>query len=447
MTSIPAPALILCTLLAAGCAAPQAAGGARAAAAPLRLESPLAAAALTPGPVPTGPLRALGPKPASEPEQQRSDAARAVAALQQGDFAAARREAEAVLARDPSSPDAHLVAAIARYRQAMHLFYLDARTVVFGAAGAGGLNHRYLRATLEQTELELAQIDASLAVAATAPDISLELCLACWQIDWNHNRRVDRADELLFQIEIDEQGNPLPEDDARRRPTFRFDRGDVLWARAFVSFQRAALDLGLAYDWEGLDEILAARDDRMPDRVVIRLAHPELVAEARRLLLAGLAFSDESRRAYLAETDDEREWVPSPRQRSHPLPLPVDQALYDTWEGVVGDLQRLVRGEEGLSVAELAQLGDHQWKSPPQGYLDLGRMLAAPRDIVLWPKELERLDRAHDVEGALRSVLGDYYVRRMKPSPLVRRLQRMKGEMDRGEESMERKLRYLLWIN
>jgi hypothetical protein len=35
----------------------------------------------------------------------------------------------------------------------------------------------------------------------------------------------------------------------------------------------------------------------------------------------------------------------------------------------------------------------------------------------------------------------------MKPSPLPRRLERMKGEVERGDESLERKLRYLLWVN
>jgi hypothetical protein len=38
-------------------------------------------------------------------------------------------------------------------------------------------------------------------------------------------------------------------------------------------------------------------------------------------------------------------------------------------------------------------------------------------------------------------------VKRMRPSPLPRRLDRMKAEVDRGEESLDRKLRYLFWIN
>jgi len=35
----------------------------------------------------------------------------------------------------------------------------------------------------------------------------------------------------------------------------------------------------------------------------------------------------------------------------------------------------------------------------------------------------------------------------MKPSPLVQTLERVKKEINTGEESLERKLRYLLWLN
>ena len=40
-----------------------------------------------------------------------------------------------------------------------------------------------------------------------------------------------------------------------------------------------------------------------------------------------------------------------------------------------------------------------------------------------------------------------FNVRKMTPSPLVRRLSRMKKEVEHGKESLERKIRYLLWVN
>jgi len=155
-----------------------------------------------------------------------------------------------------------------------------------------------------------------------------------------------------------------------------------------------------------------------------------------------------------------REWLPNPRQKSHPLPFPVDEALFQTWEGVLSDLEGLMRSEQGLSVEELAQLGDHQWVNPPKGFIDVGRLLSEPGDIVL---NLERLDEAENVasrqmhgessispapvEEVLKDILGAKYRPEMKPTPLIRRISRMKSEIDRGEESFERKLRYLHWIN
>jgi len=374
-------------------------------------------------------------------------ATHAVQALRDGSFDEALRAADVVISSDRDNPQARLVRAIVRYRSTMHQLSLDGRTVLIGGLESGALNHRYIRSTLEQAEQELASVDADLASAGADPAISLELCPSCWEIDWNGNGRIDRRDRLLMQIEQDSDGRPIPEEDPRRKPTYRFDAGDVLWARAFVTFQRAGLNLVLAWDWSGIDPVLQRRG-RKPDRVVIKLAHRDRLARTRELLLKGLEYSDASRRAYLAETDDDREWVPNPRQQSHPMPLPVDAALYETWEGVVRDLRAIVRGEEGLDLGQIAALDDdHHLRHAPTGYLDIGSMLSHPKDIVIELDTLERAERSEDADALLRTVLGSYYVRSMKRSPLPARLMRMKGEVDRRQESVERKLRYLIWLN
>jgi hypothetical protein len=252
-----------------------------------------------------------------------------------------------------------------------------------------------------------------------------------------------------LELEVDADGSRLPSGDPRRRPTFRFDLGDIYWARAMVSFQRAALAIISAYDYDELDQAIGRACNDL--RVTLRLRDEAAIHKARDLIAQGLGHAGAARKAYLAETDDDREWVPNPRQENHPLPLPVDEKLFCTWEAVLTDLGKLLRGEEGLSVEELAQLGDDQWEDPPQGFLHIGNMLSRPGDIVLDEEKLERTERRgrtkEDVEAALTDVLGDKYVPRMKPSKLVSRLARMKGEVERGEESLERKLRYLLWLN
>jgi len=302
------------------------------------------------------------------PAERQLAAAPAVKALQEARFEDAAKEAARVLGDDAGNGQARLVAAVSRYRLTMAQVDLDIRTAVGGAMVAHGFNHDLVRNSLDHAEKEFAKIDDDLAVAAEDPDVSLELCLACWQVDWNRSGEVDESDKRLLQIEVDDKLQELPEGDPRRTPTFRFDRGDVYWGRAMIAFQRAIIDLILAYDWHQLDRLM---QDSMPV-IKIPLKEKGRVTAAKKLILDALDLSDRSREAYLAETDDDREWLPNPKQQSHPLPLPVDAALYETWSLVVGDLRRLVKGEEGLDVRAIAMLGDHSWKNPPGGYINLG---------------------------------------------------------------------------
>jgi hypothetical protein len=371
-------------------------------------------------------------------ESRRDPKAPAILALQKGSFAEAEQ-----LAAGKGDPDSRLVRAIVRHQKTNRRLWRDGR-IIAGGLAMGAIDDRHLHTTLADAESQLAEVEEDLAAVAAQPGLALDLCIACWEVDWNGDGVVDERDRRLLEIERDEHGERLPEGDPRRRPTFRFDDGDVAWARAFVSFERAALDVVLAYDWSELATLSARRRDRHA-KVVVRLVEPQRIAQAKERILGGLDQSDAARRAYLAETDDEREWVPSPRQRSHPMPLAVNQALYDTWEGVVGDVRRLVNGEEGLSIAAVFSLAGED--GAPGGYLDIGRMLREPRDLVIDLDAIRRGARHRGDEGALRGLLGDYYVEKMRPSPLTGRLARMKGEIDRREEDLGRKLRYLVWLN
>ncbi len=376
----------------------------------------------------------------------KAEAKEALTALQKGEFDAAEKATSALLSRDETNPYGRLVRAVVRYKKTMHQMGLDLRTLAFAGSRGGGLNERYLRFSLEQAEDELAAVDADLVVAEATPDLAVELCLACWEVDWNGNGRLDRFDRLLFQIEQDAADQTLPDEDPRRNPTFRFDVGDVTWARAFVAFQRAAMDLVLAYDWKEVVAALEARRKDRPSRIVLRMHDPVRMAAARTLLLQGLDLADTCRLAYLAETDDDREWVPNPRQRNHPMPLPVDDTLYTTWEGIVRDVRKLVRGEEVLCMSEIGPLIDEEGPTV-HGCIDVGGILGEPRAIVIDFEALKKFERKDDLDGMLSSLLGPHYVRTGTPSTLPSRLDRMHREMARGEESLGRKIRYLLWLN
>jgi hypothetical protein len=381
------------------------------------------------------------PTPVRTPEQRTQDSAAAVDALRGTRFSDAERAAASALALDPHNSRAAAVRAIAAYQQAGSELVRELTAVLDEGDAIKALDHERGRAAWKAFLGKLDAIDRDLAVVAGDPQFSLELCLACWEYDWNRNGHIDERDRKLFEIEVDERGEELPEGDARRRPTFRFDVGDADWARAMIAFQRAFVELVLAYKWSELDSLFS----RGPGRLTIHLADAGRVTRARELVLAGVGFADRARTEYLAETDDDREWVPNPHQKNHPVPLAVDDALYATWAGVTGDVRRLLTSEEGISMRELGGALDPELRRMlPDAYIDLGRMLREPTDIVL---EKSDKDTPENYERVLRGLLGHGYATDMKPSPLVKRLEKMKRELEHGEDRLEKKLRYLLWLN
>jgi hypothetical protein len=226
------------------------------------------------------------------------------------------------------------------------------------------------------------------------------------------------------------------------RPTYRFDVGDVLWARAMVSFQRGIVEIVLAYRWSELDKLFGDADQP----ITIKLVDAGRVRRAYNLFVSALAFSGQEREAYLRETDDDREWLPNPRQKSYAMPLAVDDQLYDTWGKILGDVQRWLAGHEGVSLRELGALLDEDDADRlPDAYVDLGRMLHEPTDIVFDLRSGG--EKTAVIERALRGLLGKGYAKSMRASPLVGRLRHMKEQLSRGEDSLEKKLRYLLWLN
>jgi len=396
-------------------------------------------------------LAACG-QPGPKTPQSQSEASAPVTALREAKFDVALRQGSAVLAREPDNAEAAAVRAIARYQRASSQLVTDLGAVIATAEGLELFDHERGRAIWRAFVAELEAVDADLAIVAADPNFALELCLACWEHDWNRNGRVDDRDRKMLELELDGKGGVLPDGDPRRRPTYRFDHGDALWGRAMISFQRAAVELVLAYRWSELDKLFRNRDrdgDQHDDplNLNIKLVDAGRVKHARDLFVAGLSFSNQEREAYLAETDDDREWVPSPRQKSYAMPLAVDAELFQTWALIAGDILRLLDSQEGVSLREVAAVvvGKPGADLVPNAYVDVGRLLREPVDIVIDIND--KLPPAQMYERMFRGLLGHGYAESMRASPLVARLRHMKEALSRGEGTLERKLRYLLWVN
>ncbi len=214
----------------------------------------------------------------------------AITALELGDFEAAWRRADAALAIEGRNAQARVVRAVCKAMDGYaHLLASVDRPEALAMAPA-----TVVRAELERIDQRLTWADLDLAAAEWDVAFALEICPACWST-------LPRWAGLL-EVQSDPAGHPLPATDPRRRPTVRFDASDIRWARGAIASQRAALNLLLARD---------------PEQAAARLA------TAKRLLREATAHAERVRALVGAETDDDREWIPGPRQRPLGTPPPI----------------------------------------------------------------------------------------------------------------------------
>ena len=104
---------------------------------------------------------------------------------------------------------------------------------------------------------------------------------------------------------------------------------------------------------------------------------PARLGAAREHLLATIEQSRESWKAILAETDDDHEWIPSPKQKNAAVPFfDVTDAAIAQWHKVLDE------GEAILNGKRLAPF----WRGDKKQGINMRRVFEEPRtfDLVLW---------------------------------------------------------------
>ena len=168
----------------------------------------------------------------------------AVGSLRKGSFDVALLESNAELARDPHSSQAAAVRAIARYQQAGSQLFAELGAVTDSGEALKYFDHERARAAWRAFLGELEAVDRDLQIVAADLSFALELCLACWEHDWNRNGRIDDGDRRMFDLEYDGKGGELPAGDVgdRRRPDRVFEKGPVVLSLGpFHHFEQADL--------------------------------------------------------------------------------------------------------------------------------------------------------------------------------------------------------------
>jgi hypothetical protein len=182
----------------------------------------------------------------------------------------------------------------------------------------------------------------------------------------------------------------------------RFDRADVAWLRGYCHLLSALGEILLAHDgrelfehtgqvffskietpYKFLDPKPGQRNDlweNIPDLIaVIHLLRLPVIEPARMQaalahLQQMLAMSREMWKFALAETDDDHEWIPNPKQKGA-LGIAVTQPMIDGWLGFLDEADAVLSGKRLIPF----------WRNSEKG-VNLRRVFTEPRtlDLVLW---------------------------------------------------------------
>ncbi|MCX7408890.1 MAG: hypothetical protein NTZ32_12505 [Planctomycetales bacterium] len=266
-------------------------------------------------------------------------------------------------------------------------------------APAEPLTYPTLRQINQEWLDDLAKIDATLA-KLTSEEIKLPLHVG--RVTMNLGTAETRSLTLLpvlRQFQLTQNG---------READFVivFDRADVDWLRGYCHLLSALSEIMLAYDGQELFDISAHRlfqhaviphpfllePNRSPvggwfqfeeiaDAVAIihmlrfPLVEPKRMPVALAHIEQTLSLSRQMWKRIQAETDNDREWIPGPKQKGA-INVAVTQEMLDNWMLALTETEQIVQGKKLLPF----------WRGKPTRGVNLRKAFLEPRqlDIVLW---------------------------------------------------------------
>lgn len=203
-----------------------------------------------------------------------------------------------------------------------------------------------------------------------------------------------------------------------------FDLADAYWMRGYCNVMSGLGEVILAYNWKDqfertahlfyprVDtpyEYLVAEGSGMfegfsPSNIVdaIALIHtfnyectePERMKTALAHFETMISLSRQSFAALNAETDDDNEWVPNPKQKSSPVGVQVRPEIQKSWEKVLNEVELVLQGKKllpfhrgvpggngGFFLVPLSDVKVH-----PELGVNVRKMFTEPQrfDLVLW---------------------------------------------------------------
>jgi hypothetical protein len=224
------------------------------------------------------------------------------------------------------------------------------------------VSYHAFRRVLDDFIRDLSAAEATLA-GVTDPRVKLPLRLAAVRFDLTGSGKpTDKFTDVLRRLLRQDF------DFLKANPEFLvcFDRGDVAWLRAYCHLLMAMADSYLAFDTRAAFDETAHQFFARPKKGagpkpadpfrVVEVSEPSRLSRFRKHLLAVCALNRETWKFVLAETDDDHEWLPSPRQTGV-LGLPVRAEMVEAWLRMIGELEAVLEGKKLLPVGLLWDTG------------------------------------------------------------------------------------------
>lgn len=241
-------------------------------------------------------------------------------------------------------------------------------------------------------------------------DIRLAIDLGDLWFDINANTRRDPGEDLIdvagpMFLGPDWTGR----DPAAPAPVITFDAADAAWLAAYTHLLQGIAEVVLTYDPEpALRTVLdsraafAALSDAPPGPDELdAMAGPEIdavsvvlralnqtpdtarAASARENFLGMIAQNRIFWARVMAETDNDREWLPNEVQTDTLFGAPLPPGTRDRWLAVLGDAEAILKGERLIPF----------WRVGPSAGVNVARMFTDPRpiDVLGWAQGADAL--------------------------------------------------------
>ena len=273
------------------------------------------------------------------------------------------------------------------------------------------VTYENLRQVFEELLLLLEKSENTLA-AVKSKDVKLPIHVFSIHIDFDENGKVDEAENIKGILGRSFGIRPNRLNNAVNNPSdvvIAFDYSDVQWLRGYTHALRAMCEFFLAYDHSDCWNVVAhrlfkkgqipfdfvAEEKTEPNgglfgnldelRDVIAAIHNmrfplidgQRMRSAHAHLKRTVAISKSMWKLILAETDNENEWIPNPKQISAVTVTRVTGPMVESWDDLLDEVDLILDGKKLIPF----------WRGEDNTRgINLKKVFHEPRefDVVLW---------------------------------------------------------------